>query len=155
MKTVLVKMKDENINLVSFIIILLFFSSCSWDKCAPLEMELKKQIVEADSIYSIPLNNLTNFEWTDLYVISGPRFPQEVKEITGLEYNKVIQDDRRQLIFILGNSIVKEYSSSCRNFSWGRLTFSKGEVRFLNKDSIYVRRRLVADEWWLFEAVPN
>src|SRR5690554_4511060 len=140
----LTKLKGMNCRGISFIIILLSFSSCSWDKCSPIELEMQKLVVEVDSVYSIPINTLTNFEWTELYVISGPRFPQEVKEITGLEYNKVIQDDRRQLIFIKENKIIKEYSSSCRNFSWGRLTFSKGEVRFLNKDSIYVRRRLVA-----------
>src|SRR5690554_903131 len=151
----LTKLKGMNCRGISFIIILLSFSSCSWDKCSPIELEMQKLVVEVDSVYSIPLNSLTNFEWTELYVISGPRFPQEVKEITGLEYKEVIKDNSRQIIFIKNNNIIKEYSTSCRNFGWGRLKSKHEGVKLLNSSKIRVRKRLIADEWWLYEAVSS
>jgi len=124
------------------------------DKCAPIELELQKLVVEADSVYTIPLNSLTDFEWTELYVISGPRMEGEIEEITGIEYEKIISDDRHQLIFIKYGKIVKGYSSACRNFSWGWL-LSTDFDKFSNSSDIRVRKRLVADEWWVYEAVPN
>lgn len=154
MKMDLTKLNEKRYRAISFIIAILFFSSCSFDKCAPIELELQKIVIQADTIYTIPLNSLTNFKWTELYIISGPRMEGEIQEITGVEYKKIINDNTHQLIFIDNNSIVKEYSSSCRNFSWGWL-LSSGFDKFTNSSEICVRKRLVADEWWLFEAVPN
>ena len=126
-----------------------------FDKCAPIELELKRSVVETDTVYSIPLNSLTDFEWTEIYVISGPKFPQEVEEITGINYKKIIKDNSRQLIFTKKNEIVKEYSSFCRDFSWSRLTFGKGFHSLHNSSYVHVRKRFVADEWWLYEVVSS
>lgn len=147
-------LNKKNLRVTSFIITVLVFSSCSLNNCAPLEMELQKLVIQGDSIYIIPLNSLIDFEWTELYIISGPRMEGEVQEITGVEYKKIIKDNTHQLMFIDNSRIVKEYSSSCRSFSWGWLMCS-GFDKFTNSSDVRVRKRLVDDQWWLYEAVPN
>ena len=78
-----------------------------------MEEKLKVLCVKTDSVYTVSLASLTDFTWDNLYVIEGPTIDDEVEEFIGISYKKVVQDNRRQYIFIKGNEVVKEYSSYC------------------------------------------
>lgn len=94
--------------------VIAFISSCSdFQKCNDIELKIKEICVETDSLYTIPLTSLTNFDWDVLYVVGGPTVDDEVEDFIGVSYKKVIQDNRRQYIFIKDGQIVKEYSSYC------------------------------------------
>lgn len=96
------------------ILIALVFCSCSdFQECNYMELKLKEACVETDSIYTVSLASFTDFKWDALYVIEGPTIDNEVEEFIGISYKKVIQDSRRQYIFVLKNQIVEEYSSYC------------------------------------------
>lgn len=93
---------------------LLFYSCSNTEQCNEIELKIKEKCVKTDTVYSIPLASLTDFEWDTLYVISGPTVDNEAGDIIGMDdYKKIIPDNSRQYIFIKDNKIVKEYSSYC------------------------------------------
>ncbi len=91
----------------------LFNVSNVFRECSDFELSMKDKCVEVDSVYSFSLGSLTDFEWDELYVIRGPKFPIEVERRISVEYDKVIQDNYHQYIFIRNENIVKELRSSC------------------------------------------
>lgn len=96
------------------IIVIAFFASCTnFQECNDIELKMKEICVDTDTVYTISLASITNFEWDTLYVIGGPTIDNEVEQFIKVSYKNVIQDNRRQYIFVKGNEIVKEYSSYC------------------------------------------
>ena len=129
----LTKQIDKNLSkmiiIINFYIVLVALTlySCNFlnffRECNDFELSMKDKCVEVDSVYSFSLGSLNDFEWDELYVIGGPRFPIEVEEIIDSEYKKVIPDDKSQYIFMRNGDIVKELRSSCRSFGFrGRHT---------------------------------
>lgn len=95
---------------------LLFVNSCSDDNyCATIERKIMQRCLKVDSVYSLKLSTLTNFDWDTLCVIVGPRVDYEVRDITGVDYGDVLQDDHILYLFVRDGKITREFISSCRN----------------------------------------
>lgn len=117
-------------------------SSCSDDTyCASIEREIMDRCVKADSVYSIKLNTLTQFDWDTVYVIRGLSFPEEVEGVIGLKYDKVIQDDHTQYIFTKDRKIVKEFTSEClsRRILVGE---TRGIVKYPNAATVQIKKQI-------------
>ncbi len=93
--------------------LIVFLGSCSTPECNEFEQKIMDICLKEDTTYIITLGSLTEFEWDTLYVIGGPTVDNEAGDIIGLEYKKLVPDDRRQYIFTKDRKIVKEYSSYC------------------------------------------
>lgn len=132
---------------------LIFLTACNGRKCAPIEKKIMQICETTDSVYVIPLQNVADFEWAELYIVSGPSFPEEVKEYTGLNYKALIPDDQRQYIFISENKIVKEFSSTCMNIDLHPLHKDKSYVKFFRGDSIQMQKRFNENRPY-YEAIP-
>ncbi len=123
------------------VIVIAFFVSCSnFQECNDIELKIKDICVESDTVYTIPLTSLTNFEWDTLYVIAGPTVDNEAGDIIGRkDYKKIIPDGRRQYILVKGNEIVKEYSSFCNlNLSTSCIKY---KCMYLNTSVIKVKKK--------------
>ncbi len=119
-------------------------NSCSDDTyCASLEREIVDRCINVDSVYSIKLASLTQFDWDTVYVIAGPRFPEEVSEITGLDYDEVLQDDHNLYLFIKDGKIAEELISSCR---YRRMliddTHGTGFVTYPNSAIVQIKKQI-------------
>ncbi|MGQ3133721.1 MAG: hypothetical protein ACT6RE_17135 [Flavobacteriales bacterium] len=145
--------KQWQMTIISIIVVgILSFLACG-AQCVPMEKKIMQICEETDSVYVIPLRDVTDFKWSDLYIVSGPSFPEEVKEYIGLDYNTVIQDDHKQYIFIYEDQIVKEFSSTCMNVDLHPLNKGKSYVKLYWNDSIQVQKRLNEGHPY-YEAIP-
>ena len=114
--------------------------SCS--DCNDFERKLQGVCVDNDTQYSVGLNTLTDFQWDQLYVVVGPRFPSEVQEIIGVSYTNLIKDGHYNYIFLNEGKIVEEYSSSCNNMSYSHdLTKLQGYVEYNPDDNIKITKK--------------
>lgn len=134
--------QSKLIMMMNSILIIIFFQiGCTfWDGCSAFEQGLKDICKEKNIFYSVALSEVTDFEWDSLYVISGPRFPDEVEEIINCKYGDMVQDDCRQYIFLKNGLIVNEFSSQCRSFSFIGLMDGKGYAQFGNSSKIKVKK---------------
>jgi hypothetical protein len=128
--------------ILKFLVLAFIFCSCDYcQECNNIESNIKGICVKTDSLYTISLSSLTSFEWDILYVIQGPTIDDEVDKFIGIRYNKVIQDNRRQYIYVKGNMIVKEYSSYCdfnlsapQSYTLGHKYFSSTVIKVQKKE---------------------
>lgn len=150
MKKIVIKCKM----VISIISILLIFASCSLRECSPIERKIKDICVQADTIYAIPLNSLTDFDWEELYIMSGPRFPDEVEEVIGVKYEKIIPDNCYRFIFLNNNKIVNEYSSSCNGIDLDTFWKRKEYTKYYYSSTVYIKT--ILDEGNLYlRAIPH
>jgi hypothetical protein len=145
-------MKKIGKTVISVIILISFTSCCLVDRCSPLEIKLKEICVKADTIYCFPLNSLLDFEWEELYIISGPRFPDEIEEIIGIKYNKVIPDNYRQYIYLKNGKLIKEYRTSCRYINL--MMYNENGYTMYNSSSVInIETRLIDEEWLYLHSI--
>ena len=129
------------IRFLSIIAIVLFYSCSNSQECNEVEKRIMDICVKTDSIYSVPLASLTDFEWDILYVISGPTVDNEAGDNIGRsDYKKIIPDNTQQYIFVKDDKVVKEYSSYC-NCSLGELSTSISKNKYLNTSIIQVQKK--------------
>ncbi len=133
--------------------LIVFLGSCSTPECNEFEQKIMDICLKEDTTYIITLGSLTEFEWDTLYVIGGPTVDNEAGDIIGLEYKKLVPDDRRQYIFIKDRKIVKEYSSYCifdltlpPSYSMGYKYLNTSKIQVIKKkgegDFIYRLKRV-------------
>lgn len=132
------------------------YSCSNKEGCNELDVRIKDVCTMPNVIYSVSLDSLVDFEWDELYIIGGPRFPEEVEEIIKLDYKKVIKDNYEQYIYVKGNKIVKEEASSCRDFTLSIFKESRlnGYTKY-NKSSIISVRKEEIDGKLEFKKMPD
>ena len=120
----------------------IFNLSCSLIfECNNIDEEIKHICKKPDIIYSVPASNLVEFDWDYLYIITGPREPSEVEEITETNYYKRIEDNSYCYIFIKDSKVTKQYLSYCRDMDISnKLTKGRGYVKYSPKQTIYVKK---------------
>jgi hypothetical protein len=115
--------------------------------CSDFEQNLKNICRVNDSIYTVVAGNLTHIDFDELYIIEGPRFPDEVEKIIGTKYDNVLSDDTYQFIFLKDKKIKKQFDSNCLVGSF-TMDHYKGYLKINRTSKLYIKRRE-------FETNPN
>ena len=124
-----------------FLIYLLTPSCSLFVECNPIDRKFKMVCKNNNLNYSILLSDVTDFDWDFFYIIVGPRFPSEVEEIIGMNYDKLIDDNSSNYFFVKDNKIVKEYISRCGDISLDlNLTNEQGFAKFHKNQLIYIKK---------------
>jgi hypothetical protein len=105
-------------------ITLLVTAGCNDRVCTDGEEQIMNASSKSNDPHQVKLSSVFPFEWDELYVVSGPRFPDEVKELTGLDYKEMIPDDARQYIFVNDGLIVRDEQSRCTCLEYLSMTGS-------------------------------
>ncbi len=118
--------------------------SCARYKCPEIENQIKAFKPREDSVYT-KISSLDVNDWDSLYVIQGPRFPNEVKEIIGFKhYDKVIPDDSKLYLAVKDEKVIYNYISRCRNISFIS-DKGLGYMKFGSNSVILIHRRTLSE----------
>jgi hypothetical protein len=93
----------------------------------------------------IELSNFFKFDWDELYVVVGPRFPEDVTNMIGVSYPGTIPDDTRQYIFLKAGQIVRDQSSTCQDLDFSYVTKQYAFIKYLYKSKVPVLCRRIGD----------
>lgn len=130
-----------NRKIISCSVFLFFVSGCNIlsQSCSEFEQSLKNVCQIDDTTYAININQLTNIDFDTLYIFEEQWFPDEVEQIIGAKYEKVLPDDGRQFVFMKNKKIIKQFHSECSiDFSIDQY---KGYLKINGKEKLYIKRR--------------
>ena len=134
--------KSETTKVVGYFLLFLLLNSCSYiQDCNSFEREIKSKCIKVDTVYSFYLNSLTDFKWDELYIISASSFSDEVEEIIGIKYDKMIDDGSHQYIFVRNSKIVREFSSQCGSITYYRVQNDRAYVKYQSLEQIHVKKQ--------------
>lgn len=140
------------INLCVFAIVLV---SCSTEnECSKLEKGIKSQFSDSDTVSQIQLKELTDFEWEEVHVIEGPRFPDEIEKIVNASYENTLEDNTHLFVFISEDRIVREAKSTCTDVDFHRVMDGKGYVKFNYSAQIEVVKKYDGN-YYHYQLTPN
>lgn len=128
----------------SFLVVLLFFS-CQ-EKCITEEAKICELSSGSAGSSKLNLSEVFNFEWDELYVVTGPRFPDDVSEMIGHNYEGTIPDDIRQYIFFNNGIMIRDEPSRCRCIDFFDETAESGFVKYTHDSSISIVCKTIEGE---------
>lgn len=125
---------------------LIVFSCSDRENCITEETQICNFSPGLTKLNKLNLSDVFNFEWDELYIVTGPRFPDDVSQMIGRDYKGTIPDDTRQYIFINNGTIVRDEQSSCQCLDYFSETSKNGFVRYTRDSSISILCRTVEGE---------
>lgn len=144
---VLKKKRESRGIMRSLLIVALVVFSCSdREKCIAEEVQICEFSSRLNEPNKLNLSEAFNFEWDELYVVTGPRFSDDVSQMIGQDYKGTIPDDARQYIFINNGTIVRDEQSSCHCLDYFHETSKSGFVRYTRGSSISILCRTIQGE---------
>ncbi|MEM9884712.1 MAG: hypothetical protein AAF849_02400 [Bacteroidota bacterium] len=91
------------------------------------------------------LEGVFNFYWDSLIIVSGPRFPQEVKKIIGINDNsELIPDNSRAYYFLKNSTVAKVLSNNCLDVDFVQASNGRGYVKYSINSQIVYKKTLVS-----------
>jgi hypothetical protein len=126
----------------------LLFSSCAQqEKCLTEEVRIcNLSSSSAAGSNEIKLSEVFNFKWDELYIVTGPRLPDDISQMIGRDYEGIIPDDSRQYIFVENGVIVRDARSSCPCLDYFDETHKSGFVKYTRSSSISILCKTIEGE---------
>jgi hypothetical protein len=134
----------SNIVGIVFILVLLMVN-CTNKKCTSEEKQMMNNSSGETGFHQVKLSLIFPFEWDELYVVSGPRFPDEVTELTGVNYDNMIPDDTRQYIFVNDGIVTRDQRSGCKCLEYSE-TSGNAVTRYTYNSSVAISCKDVEGE---------
>jgi hypothetical protein len=116
-----------------------FMSGCRNNTCTHVDQRIMSSNFNNGESYMVQIDTLLDIKWTQMLVISGPRFPDEIEEISGVGYTQMIPDDKKLYLFLEGEKIVEHEISSCNGLNW--IYNSEGYLSVEPEDLIMIKVR--------------
>ncbi|GIV45092.1 MAG: hypothetical protein KatS3mg035_2215 [Bacteroidia bacterium] len=116
-----------------------FFNYC---RCSSLDTKIKKIMQKKPDRDIIKLKEVTDFQWDNLFVIVGPRFPDEIQNIIGFKYENEVSDNEVLFIFTKNYNFIKEFKSSfCCDIDWSNCFDKNGYFKLTSHSKILIKQK--------------
>ncbi len=76
------------------------------------------------------------------FIVEGPRFPDEIEEITKIEFDNVLDDGDKLYLYTKYNKLVRQETSSCHGVDVHRLMNSKGYAIVNRGTFLHIKKTL-------------
>lgn len=120
--------------LILFQLVILLFTKCQTsDICSSIFLEA---IDKSDSEECLELSSWYSRSWDTLYIISSNMYPDEIEELTGVEYPYAMHHDpNKVLLFTENRRVVSRQCGRCLNLFFSNTARVKGIITISKEKS--------------------
>src|SRR5688500_17392090 len=140
------EIKNRAVVLCLLFAALITFSCTDQEKCIAEESQICDSSSRSSGPNKLNLSEAFNFEWDELYIVTGPRFPDDVSQMIGQDYERTIPDDTRQYIFVDNGTIVRDEQSRCHCLDYFKETSKTGFVKYTRDSSVSILCKSIEGE---------